>query len=250
MSPAGSSTLSSSPQGPGAGSSVGPRTPGGGSGAFASAPGAGTPGAAGGPGAFALRARGPHDGTVRSEGAGRLSRRGLLAAFGLAPLGAVAGCGFEPLYGERSGLSTRAAEQLAKVRVAPISERNGVLLRRALEQRMRPGRESEARYELRCGLTFGVDIQGYRRDGVPSRVRYTATASWFLFSTAIPPVLVANGTERFFDAYNIPENQFFAADASRYAMEQRIIDQLAEDMVVRLAVVLTTNTYRQDTPAG
>lgn len=242
MSPAGSSiSLSESPvrpQTPGAESSVGPQTPGGGSVALASAPGAGAPGAAGGLGAG------------RSGGAGRLSRRGLLAALGLAPLGALAGCGFEPLYGERSGLSIRAAEQLAKVRVAPISERNGVLLRRALEQRIRPGRESEARFELRCGLTFGVDIQGYRRDGVPSRVRYTASANWFLFNTAIPPVLVANGTERFFDAYNIPENQFFAADASRYAMEQRIIDQLAEDIVVRLAVVLTTNTYRLDTPAG
>ena len=181
------------------------------------------------------------------QDAGRLSRRGLLAALGLAPLGALAGCGFEPLYGERSGLSTRAAAQLAKDRVAPIGERNGVLLRRALEERMRPGRESEATYELRCGLTFGVDIQGYRRDGVPSRVRYTASSNWFLFNNRVPPILVANGVERIFDAYNIPENQFFAADASREAMERRIIELLAEDIVRRLAVVLTTSTYRQDT---
>lgn len=177
-----------------------------------------------------------------------MTRRGFLAALGLLPLGGLAGCGFEPLYGERTGLTTRAAQELAKVRVAPISERNGVLLRRALEDRMPPGRASEIRYELRCGLTFAVDIQGYRRDGVPSRVRYTASANWFLFNTAIPPVLVANGTERFFDAYNIPENQFFAADASRDAMERRIIDTLAEDIVRRLAIVLTTDTYRQDRP--
>lgn len=174
-------------------------------------------------------------------------RRGVLAALALVPLGA---CGFEPLYGERAGLTTRAAAQLSKIRVAPMADRNGVLFRRALEDRLRTGRESQASYELRTGLAFGVDIQGYRRDGIPSRVRYTASANWFLFNTAVPPVLVASGVERTFDAYNIPENQFFASDASRYAMEQRIIDQLADDLTARLAVVLTTTTYRQDTPGS
>lgn len=178
-----------------------------------------------------------------------LSRRRLLGLLGLAPFGALAGCGFEPLYAERDGgLASRAATELAKIRVAQITERNGVLLRRALETRLRAGPESATIYELRCGLTFGLDIQGYRNDGVPSRVRYTASASWFLFTARQPPRLVARGVERTFDAYNIPENQFFAADASRDAMERRIVDQLAEDIVNRLAATLAAGTPARALP--
>jgi len=181
---------------------------------------------------------------------GGTGRRGLLAALGLLPLGALAGCGFRPLYGagESGAISPRAQEELAKIRVAPINDRNGQLLRRALEDRLRTGREGDTIYELRCGMSFGIDIQGYRRDGVPSRVRYTATANWTLFRSGVPPTLIYAATERTFDAYNIPENQFFAADASREAMERRIIDQLAEDVVRRIAVVLTTRTMRMDQP--
>ncbi len=181
---------------------------------------------------------------VPPERGGSLPRRAALSSLGLSLLAA---CGFEPLYGQREGsIGARAATELSKVRVAPISERNGVLLRRALEDRIRTGPESATLYELRCGLTFGLDIQGFRQDGTPSRVRYTGTASWFLFNTTQPPRLVASGVERTIDAFNMPENQFFAADASRYAMEQRLIDQLAQDIVERLALALGSRSRQQD----
>lgn len=175
------------------------------------------------------------------------SRRRLLAALGAAPLGALAACGFEPLYGQREGsIGARAAAELSKIRVAPISERNGVLMRRALEDRIRTGPESATQYELRCGVTFGLDIQGFQSDGTPTRVRYTGSASWYLFDNAQPPRLVASGVERAFDAFNMPQNQFFAADASRAAMERRLIDQLAQDVVERLALALGSRSRPQD----
>ena len=124
--------------------------------------------------------------------------------------------------------------------MALVAERNGQLLRRALEQRLRPQAGIPAAYELRCGLAFGQDIQGFRRDGIPSRVRTTATANWFLFTLGAPPASIASGAERSFDAYNVPENQFFAADASREAMERRLVELLADDIVRRLAIVLTS----------
>ena len=163
-----------------------------------------------------------------------LTRRAALSSLGLSLLAA---CGFEPLYGQREGsIGARASTELSKVRVAPISERNGVLLRRALEERIRTGPESATRYELRCGLSFGLDIQGFRQDGTPSRVRYTGSASWSLFNTALPPRLVASGVERTIDAFNMPENQFFASDTARDAAERRLMDALASDIVQRLAV--------------
>jgi LPS-assembly lipoprotein len=158
-------------------------------------------------------------------------RRALLGLLLLVP-----GCGFRPLYGPRPEGS--AAPGLDAVRVGLIPERNGQLLRRELEARLGSRNGGAARYDLRVGLAYGVEAQGFARDGTPSRVRITATANWFLYDLNVPPHLVANGTERAFDAYNIPENQFFAADTARDATERRLVEQLAEDIVRRLAIRL------------
>lgn len=156
------------------------------------------------------------------------SRRAFLAL----PALALAGCGFRPMYGPRPDTATAGLET---VRVGLIVERNGQLLRRHLEQRL--GRSgAAAKYDLRVGLTYGIEVQGFERDGTPSRVRITATANWFLYDTNVPARLVATGIDRAFDAYNVPENQFFAADTARNAAEQRLMEQLAEDIVQRLAV--------------
>ncbi|MBW6399216.1 hypothetical protein KPL78_15240 [Roseomonas sp. HJA6] len=156
------------------------------------------------------------------------SRRAILAL----PAFALAGCGFRPLYGPRP--SGQATSGLETVRVGLINERNGQLLRRSLEQRL-GGEGVASRYDLRVGLGYGIEVQGFERDGTPSRVRITATANWYLYDSGAAPRLVAQGMARAFDAYNVPENQFFAADASRDAAERRLVDQLAEDIVQRLA---------------
>lgn len=136
------------------------------------------------------------------------------------------------MYGPRPDGTTAGLET---VRVGLITERNGQLLRRHLEQRLGRG-TGQARYDLRVGLSYGIEVQGFERDGTPSRVRITATANWFLYDTNTPPRLVAQGTDRTFDAYNVPENQFFASDAARDAAERRLMDQLANDVVQHLAV--------------
>jgi LPS-assembly lipoprotein len=164
------------------------------------------------------------------HGAACTARRAL---FGLLLL---SGCGFRPLYGPRPDGAT--APGLDAVRVGLIPERNGQLLRRELEERLGSRGGNAARYDLRVGLAYGVELQGFARDGTPSRVRITATANWFLYDLNVPPRLIANGMDRAFDAYNIPENQFFSADTSRDATERRLVEQLAEDIARRLAVRL------------
>ena len=157
------------------------------------------------------------------------SRRAFLAL----PALTLGGCGFRPLYGSRP--DSQASAALSTVRVGLINERNGQLLRRALEQRL--GAEGvAARYDLRVGLSYGIEVQGFERDGTPSRVRITATANWFLYDNGVPPRLVDNGLVRTFDAYNVPENQFFASDTARDAAERRLMEQLANDVVQQLAV--------------
>ncbi len=161
----------------------------------------------------------------------RADRRALLAGLPLA----LAGCGFEPLYAPRNGGGLPA--ELAAVRVANIPERSGQLLRRALEQRLdnsRPG--TATRYELRVGLTYASDLQGYREDGFITRLRVQAVADFVLVSLAAEEAELLRGAARATDAFNIPDLRFFAADISREAMERRLVETLAEDILRRVAL--------------
>ncbi|MCA3426547.1 MAG: hypothetical protein INF34_07580, partial [Roseomonas sp.] len=165
-----------------------------------------------------------------------MSSRRALIALGLPLL--AAGCGFRPMYGQGGGREdAQVSASLAAVKVGLITERQGQLLRRRLEEGLAPkGREGvRPQYDLRVGLGYGVEIQGFRRDGAASRVRFTATANWFLFEVGAPPREITKGTVRAFDAYDIPENQFFAADVARDTMERQLIEQLAQQILQQLA---------------
>jgi LPS-assembly lipoprotein len=166
----------------------------------------------------------------------RLRRRSLLGIGSLGLLG-LSGCGFRPLYGS-SGVTTSGpvATELAAVDVSRIPERVGQLMRRALQQRLWVSGQSSPRYTLTAYPSFGVEQEGIRPYGTPTRIRITATASWWLTTNATPPQPVANGAERSFDAFDLPDGQFFAADAARDAMMVRLVDQMAEDIVSRLAL--------------
>jgi len=172
-----------------------------------------------------------------------LSSRRALIALSLPLL--AAGCGFRPLHGRGGGREdAQVAAALASVKVGLITERQGQLLRRRLEQGLAAhGREAvTAKYDLRVGLGYAVEVQGYRRDGFPSRVRFSATANWFLFGLGPPPQEVARGTERATDAYDIPENQFFAADAARENMERQLIEELAQQILGKIAIHFRATT--------
>ena len=155
----------------------------------------------------------------------------------------VAGCGFRPMHARReSEADTQVAASLAAVKVGLITERQGQLMRRRLEEGLAPaGRGAvTAKYELRVGIGYSADVQGFRRDGTASRIRFIATASWFLFDLGPPPREIARGTERSLDAYDIPENQFFAGDVARNTMERQLIEQLAQQIVNSLAMHFRT----------
>lgn len=182
------------------------------------------------------------------------SRRRGVALAAAALLG---GCGFRPLNAPYGGTREAAlptgvtAADLAGVRVALIPERDGQLLRRALQRRFeesRPG--TPATHELRVALQLGLEPQGFRRDGTPTRVRGNLLAPWTLLATpataaapgapAPAPTAVATGTARAFDAHNVPDNEFFAAEVSGDAMRRRLVDAVAEDIVAQIAVTLAT----------
>jgi LPS-assembly lipoprotein len=171
----------------------------------------------------------------------RVLLRGTLlrGAAGLLALGA-GGCGFQPVYGGGAGAGDAAVGgDMAATRVPVIPERFGQLLRRGLVQRLATGASNgsaeAAQWELLVGPSLASEGIGIQQDGAASRVRTIATANWTLVRVA-PREVVASGFERTTDAFNIQGNQFFAADSSREAMERRLAEQLADEVVIRVAL--------------
>ncbi|WP_135467838.1 LPS assembly lipoprotein LptE [Crenalkalicoccus roseus] len=176
----------------------------------------------------------------------RRPRRALLGAAGLLALG---GCGFRPLYGPAAAPEGPAElrAELAAVRVAPIGDRFGQLLRRDLQRRFEgsaPG--TQARYLLTVGVGFDTEILGYRRDGTISRVRSIAIGNWTLATLSVPPQPVGRSAMpvRVMDAFNVPDLQFFAADTARDAMEQRLVGMLAHEIANGVALELRRHLAR------
>ncbi len=182
---------------------------------------------------------------IIEAGAGTAPRRNLLrggATGGL--LLALAGCGFQPLYGPSSGAGGLARDQrreLAGVRVDYLGERTGVLLRRGLERRFESAGGSEivpAKYTLQLTIAYAVDILGYRRDGAISRIRFTATSSWVLLTRGDPAAEIGRGVVRTIDAFNVPDFQFFSAEVSRETMERRLLDEIVDQVFLSVAARL------------
>lgn len=174
----------------------------------------------------------------------RPGRRALLL---LAAAAAPLGCGFRPMYapdGEASidpDLPDGLRRELAAVRIGPMYERFGQVMRRDLQRRfegMRPG--TPGRYLLTVGVRFDSDVLGYRRDGTISRVRYIASAEWDLTTQSVPPERIARSLQpiRVIDAFNVPDLQFFSADVSRDAMEGRLAETLTRQIVEGVALQL------------
>ncbi len=109
-----------------------------------------------------------------------------------------------------------------------------------------------ARYGLQVAVTYAIEPLGYRRDGTITRLRYIATGTWSLATLSVPPRQVAASAipARALDSFNIPDLQFFAADSARDAMEQRLVDQLSEEIFRRVALELRRERQQRAAAAG
>jgi LPS-assembly lipoprotein len=162
----------------------------------------------------------------------------------IAGLLGLSACGFRPLYGPvaaQDGSEAGLEEELAAVRIGPLYERTGQLLRRSLQRRMEesvPG--TPARYLLNVSVDLGAEVLGYRRDGTPTRVRFILNGRWNLDTLSVPPRrIAASGIPyRNIDSFNIPDLQFFSADTSRDATLVRLMDDLSDEVTQQVAMAL------------
>ncbi len=143
----------------------------------------------------------------------------------------LAACGFEPLHAQRSAVTT-----LPPIRVEPIPERAGQILRNYLLDRMAPRGEGGAQaYTLAIRLFEPRQVLALRRDDVISRMGYSAVASYELVDAAGKRVVV--GSSSYSTDYEITNSEFATLAAQQNARE-RVLELVADDIRNQIAIEL------------
>jgi LPS-assembly lipoprotein len=159
----------------------------------------------------------------------RFERRAFLTVFAAAPL--LAACGFEPLHAQRGAVAA-----LPPIRVEPIPERQGQILRNYLLDRLAPRGEAGAQgYALSIKLFEPRQVLALRRDDVISRMSYSAVASYELVDAAGKRVVT--GSSSYSTDYEITNSEFATLAALQNARE-RVLELVADDIRNQIAVQL------------
>ena len=161
--------------------------------------------------------------TARSFAAGAVA----VLAIGLS------GCGFQPLYGARSG-DNGVSGDIATIRIAPIPDRSGQILRNELIDRLNlSGESADPRYSLEVRLGVSKVDLGIRKDETATRtsMRFRST---FRLRDSASGAIVYSSRAAAVTSYNIVDSEY-ATIASERAARRRGLVLVAERISIRLA---------------
>jgi LPS-assembly lipoprotein len=149
-------------------------------------------------------------------------------------LGLASGCGFRPLYGERSYRADVQA-QMNAVDIAPIDDRLGQIVRNHLLDAMNPkGTPRSPAYRLEVVLTPTRENLAFRQDEAATRVNLRVAASYVLKRAHSDEVLERGGV-RVITSYNVTRQEYATLIADHDA-QKRAAREIADEIVSRLAV--------------
>lgn len=154
-------------------------------------------------------------------------------ALWLAPLAAMlAGCGFHPLYAPKSARDSDP--DLAAINVLPISDRPGQILALALREDLNPhGVSVPKRWDLQTGLRVTRTDLGIQRNATATTSEITVYAIFQINDQGGHVVYSSTSSAvGSFDLVNDAYATQVAADSAR----DRAIRQVADEMVLRLAI--------------
>lgn len=158
----------------------------------------------------------------------------LLLPLAMLPLG-LAGCGFQPLYGNRQGGGAAATPEMAQIAIGPIGDRAGQLLRNELRDRLTPGGvPAQPRWRLDVTLTETTTDLVILQDATSTFAKYLGDARWVLIDLASDaPAL--QGRSRQLASYSISSSEFASLQAESDA-RRRVVAAIAEDIRLRLGI--------------
>jgi LPS-assembly lipoprotein len=153
---------------------------------------------------------------------------------------ALAACGFHPLYAP-SGSTNVTLDQ---VYVDVIPNRNGQLLRQSLQERLNTSDDGTKKYELAVTYAVSTEALGIQADNSSDRTRVIGTAHWTLKQPGLVGAKVTSGTARSVDGADVLDAQFFYASLAGQAIDRRMGDALADQIVQSLAVYFRAHPDR------
>jgi len=162
---------------------------------------------------------------------------------------ALAACGFQPLYGQRSSGGAPITQEFAAIRIVPIAERTGQMLYNELRDRLNPtGKPADPRYILEIELIETRQELAYRGDETATRANLHLTAHYQLRRAVSQSTngagndeVVTEGDTRITTSYDILESQY-ATLVSIDDARARSVKVLSDDIRARLATALTSQS--------
>lgn len=151
----------------------------------------------------------------------------------------LAACGFEPMYGDRTGTLTTARE-LSMVELAPILDRErqpyrlGLQMQNALSARLYPSGIATPRYRLEVVVDRELQGFGFRADEAVTRYGLRLIGSYRLIDLENDQVALAE-TARVYNSFDVAQSDFATQVAER-DMEERLTRDLAERIASRLSL--------------
>jgi len=150
----------------------------------------------------------------------------------------VAGCGFQPLYGEHGTTNTAVTADLAAIRIEAIPDRIGQKMYNMLYERLTPeGKADTPKYSLRVHIRETVEELLYERDETATRANVILRADYELRRIE-DDELIAKGTSRSTSGYDILSSQY-ATLVSKDDARTRSARAISDDIRTRMAVALT-----------
>jgi len=160
-----------------------------------------------------------------------------------AGLGALlTGCGFQPVYGARPGVETTA--EMASIKVDPINDRIGQLLRNHLLDALNPGGEpTQVKYRLLTEISEAKQELAIRKAELATRSNMNLTASYRLYDVD-RKAYVMTRTSVVAASYNLLTNEFATLAAAADARERGTRD-LSEDITRQIALYFRAQAKAQ-----
>jgi LPS-assembly lipoprotein len=166
-------------------------------------------------------------------------------AFASLVLSALAGCGWQPLYGRVNDgtVGANAGPELASVHIAPIADRVGQNLYNALRDRLNPGGPpAEPHYDLVIRLDEHTNQMLVLEDQTATRVDLTLNATYSLYQRG-NRMPVFQGHSRATTTYDLLNNNVeYATTQSMDDAHRRGALTLADDIATQVAVFLAQPT--------
>lgn len=157
----------------------------------------------------------------------------MMRVFAFALMLGLTACGLQPMYA--GGGSGTVATSLRSVRVAPIPERAGWLVRNALVDRL-GGEPGSPAYRLEVELDDDITAFGIRGDAAVTRERRTLRARYRLVDLTTGEV-VLDATAGSDAGIDVVSSEYATIAAEKTAQE-RLAQIVADQMVSRLALFM------------